>query len=97
MPSTTVLTKVIEGLSACATFAEAVDFLAEWALGYALCDVAVVRMMPKMRNTAEVPCYPHVATVRPLISAGRKLCRRTRMYFAGALCSTMLSGAAFLY
>ncbi len=45
MHSATELTKVIERLSAFVTFAEAVDVLAGWARSYALCDVALVRMM----------------------------------------------------
>ena len=58
MHSTTELTKVLEGLSACATFAEAVDFLAEWARGYALCDVAVVRMMVEDAQDRGGPWVP---------------------------------------
>ena len=45
MRSSTELARVLDRLAACATFAEAVDFLVEWARGYALCDTALIRMM----------------------------------------------------
>ncbi|NLE74983.1 MAG: serine/threonine-protein phosphatase [Actinobacteria bacterium] len=53
MYSATELTRVIERLATCATFAEAVDFLAEWARGYALCDVALVRMAAEGGESGE--------------------------------------------
>ena len=53
MHSATELTRVIERLATCATFAEAVDFLAEWARGYALCDVALVRMVAEGESSGE--------------------------------------------
>lgn len=63
MHSATELTRVIQRLSACATFAEAVDFLAEWARGYALCDVALVRMMAEGGSAGPwVPACGHTGT-----------------------------------
>lgn len=59
MHSLNELTKVLDRLAACTTFAEAVDFLAEWARGYALCDVALVRMVAQdAEGTTAGPWIP---------------------------------------